>query len=435
MTSPDSRNGTASWGILVFYFVAACAFGAFSVANSLSDSTRNKDHSLWYDVGVAVRSGAPLYQIGADGELEYMYPPALAVLLFAPLSCLGPAGLTATLCLLNALSWSICIWASTLLITGRFQGHSIWLYLAPSLAIAPYVWDIQLLGQSNLMLLALTLCSFVAMRNQRLYRCGILFGAAVAMKVFPLPAIAYLIVRRKWMSIAAAIGTVVAMNLVIPGTIRGFDRTIGELKQWSEMMVADQSGETVAARSSIGFTRRNQSLISVTHRWLRHVDAGDDTHKPLYIYVTNVSPTTAQAVGYTLGLFLGFLLVISCRFQLAPNRACEGLEMAMVCVLVPLCSPLAWTYYFCWLLVGWTAVAYWVWDTTLPLTKRRIAGWTANIAGLLLASAVTEQFDPTLQAYGVTALGAIVLFLSIAYLRFHMPTSNPLPTSCESLQA
>ena len=47
----------------------------------------------------------------------------------------------------------------------------------------------------------------------------------------------------------------------------------------------------------------------------------------------------------------------------------------------------------------------------------------AGIAFLLIVSAVSEQFDPTLQAFGVTAFGSVALFLTLAYVRFNAPMS------------
>ena len=83
----------------------------------------------------------------------------------------------------------------------------------------------------------------------------------------------------------------------------------------------------------------------------------------------------------------------------------------MVLVLVVLCSQLAWTYFFCWLLPAWAVVLY-------ACRTHRWAIVPTALSGLLLFSAFTEQIDPTLQAYGVTAWGSVGLFLTIAALRW-----------------
>ena len=139
--------------------------------------------------------------------------------------------------------------------------------------------------------------------------------------------------------------------------------------------------------------------------------------------VAFLSPQTAQLVGYGACLLLGFVLLLSCRFRFAPNPQCEGLEVAMVCTLVPLCSPLAWTYFYCWLLPGWTAVGFGWNHPLLTIEYRRTVRIGACVAAVLLASAISEQIDPTLQAFGMTAWGSVMLFLTLAYVRFYLPST------------
>ncbi len=407
--------------IPLFFFVLGCLFSIFPVVNAAKYWQPNKDYSHWQKIGWSVVKGEPLYADVRNGEPEYMYPPTAAVLFYAPLSPLPPVLFVAVLCLLNALAWAYSVWACTTLIGGTGTHRSYLCSILPGLAIAPYVWDVQLLGQTNLLLLALILGAFVSLRNRRPVISGALFGTAVALKAFPLPAIAYFIVRRNWTAVVASIVSIGALVWFFPGLVRGFDRNTKELQQWASLMIADQSGEKMSGRSSIGFTRHNQSLLSCSHRLLRHVDADDEPQRPLYVNLADVSPKVAQLIGYAACLFLGLVLLVACRFQFAPSPQCEGLEMAMVCTLVPLCSPLAWTYFFCWLLPAWTAIGFWKDNPLLPAPINRYVKIGASLSGLLILCAVSEQIDPRLQAYGVTAFGSVGLFLTLAYLRFQLP--------------
>jgi len=298
------------------------------------------------------------------------------------------------------------------------------LSVGPGLMVAPYIWDVQLLGQTNLLLLALTLGSFLAIRKQLPHLASWLFGTAVALKAFPLSAIAYFAVRRQWLAVGSSIVSICALVWFFPGLVRGFERNTQELKQWASLMILDQSGNSMAGRSSIGFTRRNQSLVACSHRLLRHIDAGDRPTKPLYVNIADMTPRAAQMIGHGTCLLLGLVLLLACRFQFAPNLPCEGLEIAMVCTLVPLCSPLAWTYFFCWLLPAWMAIGYWFNHSYLTARAQRVVMFGAGIAGLLLVSAVSEQIDPTLQACGVTAFGSVALFLTLAFIRFNLPNTK-----------
>jgi hypothetical protein len=85
----------------------------------------------------------------------------------------------------------------------------------------------------------------------------------------------------------------------------------------------------------------------------------------------------------------------------------------MVVALAVLCSPLAWTYFFCWLMPAWAAAAACV----VGGKAGRAARCGFALAAVLAAAALTEQIDPLLQAYGVTAAAAVVLFLSLGLVR------------------
>jgi hypothetical protein len=84
----------------------------------------------------------------------------------------------------------------------------------------------------------------------------------------------------------------------------------------------------------------------------------------------------------------------------------------MVLTLAVLCSPLSWTYFFCWLLPAWAAVTRFLIDPAADRAARIQVGVVAAAALVLLAAAFSEQFDPTVQACGATCWGGVVLFLA-----------------------
>jgi len=421
----DPERPANSRSAPLFFLLLGLAFSIVPIINSTRASSTNKDYTLWFDVGNRLQAGEPLYQLGEDGEVRYMYPPTLAVLVFYPLSLFGPMAFVAILTACNSIAWVLAVTLSIQLVTGRWLGHTRCLYIVPSLAVVPYIWDTYLLGQVNLFLLVLVLGSFLALRKKRGILAGLLLGLAIAIKVFPLPVVIYFLFRKQWLAALSTFASCVLFLAVAPGAIRGFERNGNELQQWVATMVGDQSGNTMAARSHIGFTRRNQSLVSLSHRWLRPVDAGDRDGVPFRIHVTEVSPRTAQLIGYGSCLVLALLFLWAARGRMGRNYEAEGIEAGMVCTLVVLVSPLSWTYFFCWLLPAWTATIYYAMKPARSL-KRIWVG--IALAGVLFASALTEQIDPLLQAYGATALGAVVLFLVQAVILREI-TRNTEPKS------
>ena len=153
-----------TWWVAVV--CAMVTFSAFPLANLLL-GLPTKDYGLWYQVGLALRHGLDVYPRPETGRLfPFMYPPSAAVML-AWLSMLGPFGSLLTLLLVNSAAWVICVWLSVWLSTGtRAQRHPLVL-IVPSLSVVVLVYNIYLLGQPNLVLLALLLGSFACLRIGR----------------------------------------------------------------------------------------------------------------------------------------------------------------------------------------------------------------------------------------------------------------------------
>ncbi|CAN5519062.1 hypothetical protein BH11PLA2_BH11PLA2_20100 [soil metagenome] len=436
-TAPAKRPLDPAWSAPVLYITLGILFAAIPIYKSVTreNNSGNKDYTLWYEIGNATRAGEPLYEARHNNEVKYLYPPPMAVLVYSPLSLLGPTGFVTAIAVFTAAMWAACVALCLILMTDRWKGHARWLYVVPGLAVASYMWDLQILGQVNMVLLAMTLTAMLLVRRGHGLSAGLFLGTAIAIKGFPLPAIAYFIVRRQWTAVASTLASTVLVVFLLPAAVRGFERTAGELQLWTQNMIGDQSGNAVGARTSVGYTRRNQSLVSVSHRLLRDVHAGPDPEEQgrFTVNFANVSPKTAQLVGFAACFGLGLVLLVTTRMKFAPTPLAEGLEVAMVTTLVILCSPISWTYFFCWLLPAWTAVMICTVSPQLSAGTRKVAWSGAILAAVLLVSAVTEQIDPTLQSYGVTAWGTVTLFLTMAYARWTLPNAvaveaeTPLP--------
>ena len=295
------------------------------------------------------------------------------------------------------------------------------MYIVPVLATVPYVWDAFLLGQINVTLLALILGAFLALRRGRPWRAGALLGIAAAAKVFPLPVVAYFAVRRSGAAVAGTFAALALVLVVLPAPVRGWDRNLYELRLWATRMLGDQTGDTIAQRNDIAFTRRNQSLESVAHRLLRPVVAGDWDGREYTVNVADLPPQACRLVGLAGCLALGIVILVAARGRFAVTPLAEAMEAAMVLALAVLCSPLAWTYFFCWLLPGWAVAAY-VWRQRPDLGRRPLAGFV--LSGLLAAGAFTELFEGTPQAYGVTAWSAVAMILTLGVFRWREARSG-----------
>jgi hypothetical protein len=273
-TSGGSRRiERAWWAALV---VAMLVFSAFPIANyCLGLST--KDYGLWYQVGLAVRQGLEIYPRPESGRLfPFMYPPSAAAML-AWVSMLGPIGSLVTLLLVNSVAWVAAIGLSQWLALGSGVRPHPLVVILPSLSIIVLVYNIYLLGQPNLLLLALVLGSFACLRLGRHIGAGALLATAAAIKAFPILAIGYLIYRRMWTATAATVAVLAAWLLIAPLPFRTPAQAVDDLVVWSQGMVFTYNSHGIAQRPFRSYSYKNQSIMALAHRLLRDVPADGES--------------------------------------------------------------------------------------------------------------------------------------------------------------
>ena len=273
-TSPSwARIERAWWVGLVG---AMLVFSAFPLVN-LFLGLSTKDYGLWYQVGLAVRQGLDIYPRPETGRLfPFMYPPSAAAML-AWVSLLGPIGSLLTLLLVNSAAWVVCIWLSVWLAAGAAARRHPLVVIVPSLSIVVLVYNVYLLGQPNLMLLALLLGSFACLRLGRPIGAGALLATAAAIKAFPILALGYLIYRRMWTASAATVAVLTAWLLLAPLPFRTPDQAVDDLIVWSKGMLFTYNVHGIAQRPFRSYSYKNQSIMALAHRLLRDLPADGET--------------------------------------------------------------------------------------------------------------------------------------------------------------
>src|SRR6266699_7343302 len=255
--------------LISLFVVTAIAFSAVPLLHYLRGRSI-MDYKLWYDTGRHVLGGHEIFFLHT-GKYDFMYPPTCALFL-AGASLLGQAGLILLLVAINSAAWFCSIRLAALLAEGEHHVRNAWLYLIPSLLVVVYIWSSYHLGQPNLVLLALMLGAFVALRAKREIVGGGLIAVAAAIKAFPVLAIIYLVYRRYWKAVASLIVTLAFLLFILPAPFRGLDRAWQDFEKWSAGMLKYEA-KAVAQRPMRSYTWKNQSLIGVANRLLRHVDA------------------------------------------------------------------------------------------------------------------------------------------------------------------
>ena len=407
-------NSAVGFRVLIFLFVVmAIAFSSVPLLHYFRGRSI-MDYKLWYDTGKHALAGDEIFFLH-NGKYDFMYPTPCAIFL-AGASLPGQAGLIVLLVAINTAAWFISAHLAARIAAGQSGSGRIrnpWLYLVPSLLVIIYIWSSYHLGQSSLVLLALMLGAFVALRSEREIFAGALVAIAAAIKAFPVIAIVYLIYRCHWKAVASLVITLLFLLLVLPAPFRGFERTWHDLEKWSVGMLK-YSPSGVAQRPKRSQSWKNQSLVSVAHRLLRRVDAdaASTPHTPKYVNFTDLKFATVNAVIIGVALTLGILSIAVMPQRQMRTAESDAIEFALLILMVLMLTPLAFGYLFSWLMLPFAVVT----QRVLTGKSSTLLWWSVPALAVL---ALALPFPRVAQMYGNTFFAALLLFfgLSIELLR------------------
>jgi Glycosyltransferase family 87 len=370
------------------------------------------DYELWYATGKHVLAGDEIYFFRA-GKYDFMYPPPCALFL-ACASLLGQAGLIFLLVAINSAAWFCGAKLSAMLSSGQRGIINLWLYLIPSLLVIVYIWSSYHLGQPNLVLLALMLGAFIALRARHEIAAGGLIAVAAAIKAFPVLAIVYLVYRRCWKAAASLVAALVFLLLILPAPFRGFERAWHDVTKWSAGMLK-YSEATVGQRPMRSYTWKNQSLIGVSNRLLRHVDAdaASASHQSVYVNFADLTFPVVNAIIISVGLALGILFIVVMPQRTMRTAESDAIEFSLLLLLMLMVTPLSFGYFYSWLMLPFAVI------TQRVLVGKRSVLLCSSLPALALL-AVGLPFPRGAQLYGNTFFAALALFLGllIELLRF-----------------
>jgi hypothetical protein len=397
--------------VLVVFVATAILFSALPLLRYFRGHTLF-DYKLWYDTGKHVLAGHEIYFF-RSGKYDFMYPPPCALFLAAA-SLLGQGGLILVLVAIDSAAWFYSARLSGLLARGMAGTRNVWLYLIPNLLVIVYVWSSYHLGQPSLVLLGLMLGAFVALRANREIIAGALIAVAAGIKAFPVIAVVYLIYRRYWTAAASLVVTLVFLLLVLPAPFRGFERAWRDIEKWSAGMLK-YSEVSVGQRPMRSYTWKNQSLVGVSNRLLRHVDAdaASAPHPPLYVNFADLRFSIVNAVVVGVALGLGILFVVVMPRRAMRTAESDAIEFALLLLLILMVTPLSFGYFYSWLMLPFAVVT----QRVVASEGSAILWWSLPALALLSLALIIPRGA---QLYGNTFFATLLLFigLSVELLRW-----------------
>ncbi|MCE0484764.1 MAG: DUF2029 domain-containing protein [Methylacidiphilales bacterium] len=402
--------------VLVFLFVFA-AMCVLPIDETVRHGIGPKDYGTWWKVGLASRHGEALYPDSLEeNRFNFFYPPAIAPLFYAPLSFGGPLFMVVVLCLLSGLGYLVSLLLGLYLATGKIGGHPAVLYIVPWLIGLPFAWDIYFLGQLNMTLLAVMLWGFLALQEKSYKLAGVLFALSAAAKAFPFTVIFYLIWRKYYAAAISMLAALAVILLVLPAPIRGFDRNLNEMRIWCNRMLLHNSGDALANQPDRAFRFGNQTLISVVNRLTRPLPVGKAVDKDMTVNIVSLSSNASFAIAGIIAGAMGLAFVLAMSYGKAASTMgttanTQAIEAAIVLIFIVVFSPKAGSFYYCWVIPGYTVAIAEALRFPKGSSERRwiVGGLVCSL--IVLASALSQAFTRVPQGIGVTMWGAVLLYV------------------------
>jgi hypothetical protein len=380
------------------------------------------DYSVWFETGQKMLRGEELYPRGQG--FPFMYPP-LAAFLLAPLVIFGEVPFISALVLINSAAWAASLLLSVYLVTGKMLRQAPLLYLLPVLCTLPYTWDTYFLGQPNLILLALMLGAFACLRNRHEWGAGALVALAAAIKAFPVMAVAYFVYRQHFKALFASLLSLAAFFVAVPVVLRGVEQGTHDVTTWTGGMLLNYDQDNIGQRSCRAYSWKNQSLIGLANRLLRHKGANGESgdtgeYKSNNFYVNfldlDFSTTNLVIVVIALGLCLCCLAMMPPYSLRTPSS--DAIEYAIVLIFVLFFSPYSFRYFYVWLLYPFTVMVHrWLSAQKPSLEAGFLRAAFLVILALLALSLVFHPLftRPLADAYGNVFLACLILFGTLAW--------------------
>jgi hypothetical protein len=172
---------------------------------------------------------------------------------------------------------------------------------------------------------------------------------------------------------------------------------------------------SVGQRPMRSYTWKNQSLIGVSNRLLRHVDAdaASAPHQPVYVNFANLKFPVVNPIIISVALALGIMFIAAMPQRTMRTADSDAIEFALLLLLMLMLTPLSFGYFYSWLMLPFAVI------TQRILVGKGSAVLWWNLPALALL-ALGLAFPRGAQLYGNTFFATLLLFigLSIELLRF-----------------
>jgi hypothetical protein len=275
---------------------------------------RMPDYEVYRRAAGRALAAEPLYR-ESDRHYQFKYLPAFAVVSI-PLALAPDRVVRACWFAGSILMLVLLLRKSVTVMPERLHSRAYLIGITFVLLGKFYAHELEL-GQVNIAMAALVVLALAEMQAGREFAAGLLIAAAVVLKPYAVLLVPWLVGRRRLPSLAGAF-TGMAVALLLPAVVYGFDGNVHLLAEW---------WRTVTQTTAPNLADVNN--VSAASVFARSLGPGP----------------TAQALAAALMLAL-LAVAAAVFFSRRGVPAPEPLEAGLLLTMMPILSPQGWDYVF-----------------------------------------------------------------------------------------
>jgi hypothetical protein len=378
------RRAAAPWQPFALATVAMASVVAFAFVSWGRATPLGDFNKAYYPAGTAIFTD-PSRLYGCDAaNLCFVNVPIVAAV-FAPLTAMGRLPAQVVFSIAGAAAAAAAAWL--LIRELHADGPTRYAIVALFALNGPLLYSARL-GNLTHVMLPLVVVAFAALTRGRDGRGGVLFGVLALIKPPLVLFVAYLIFRRRWRAVLAAITTTIAAGVVSVAAVGLEPHRI-----WLTQVIGPFANRPVAAYNV-------QSIAGMLAHFRRPED--------LASWVPLEVSRGFMVMDYALIALVLIAVAITLLAGGPPlTRSAQWAELSIVLVVVLLVSPLTWTHYYAFLVIPLACYA------TGAMIASSAAARLAIAAGAALVSAPAVLWLPH-----VRILGSLIARLGTSHYVF-----------------
>jgi len=386
LTSSQSR--TIAWIVIAFYLFG---FAISAVFRSQSD------FNIYRNAGIHAAHAEPIYDFQDPSPFQYAPVYAVAFIPFGFLSL--RLGQLLWFLVSMALALPAMIVGTSRLLFGRGFELRGELIIVPVMLCVRFIHPNFDHGQINLLLLTMIVWGLVLANESHYVAAGALLAASVLVKPFGLPAILYLVGRRRIVFIISLLLFTIAL-LWLPSVFVGTGYAFRETTEYMRSLFT-----RVPHLSHDLYNKYNQSAAAIAVRLFA------TTKESRGLFDQHV----AAIIGFVFQCALSIAVIIWILLRRSGATEQDGrLSLAALFCVAAAFSPVSWLEYYMALEVPYMALTFIACSSReIDRARARIALFV--LAGSLILNVSTRLFEALLY-YGVEYFGSLIVLAAVLVL-------------------